>query len=330
MSSQVDAPFPFIVGRNRSGTTLLRAMFDSHPEMAVPHESHLIVPVLKNRRRYETHAGVDIDLFARDARMTWSQRWGCPEDELRTILAKAEPTTVQGCLRAMFGAYAARQGKARYGEKTPVNALHLAFLASQFPEARFIHIVRDGRDVAMSWRALHPGSSIGRSAILWKRFVEDARRDAARLGIARYREISFEQLTEEPQATLQDLCVFVDLAFDPMMLQYFERAEAVMSPRHPAHHENLTRAPVSGIRDWRTEMPAHEVAVFEALAGRSLERFGYRRQSQHLPLMARLRAGTTLFGFNADRARHRIEKTSRRTLKRLGANRSVVVGRDGS
>ena len=116
MSSRVEAPFPFIVGRNRSGTTLLRAMFDSHPEMAVPHESHLIVPVLKNRRRYETQTGVDIDLFERDARMTWSQRWGCPEGELRTVLATAEPATVQDCLRVMFGAYAVRQGKARYGE----------------------------------------------------------------------------------------------------------------------------------------------------------------------------------------------------------------------
>ena len=83
-----------------------------------------------------------------------------------------------------------------------------------------------------------------------------------------------------------------------------------------------------GIRDWRTEMPAREVAVFEALAGRSLERFGYRRQSSNLLVMARMRAGIILFGFNAQRVLHRIEKLSRRTLKRRVANRRSVVGKD--
>ena len=143
------------------------------------------------------------------------------------VLASAEPSTVPEAVRAMFSAYAHRQGKRRYAEKTPANVMHISLLGELFPESRFIHIIRDGRDVTLSYLSVDFGAeSVGEGAISWKRAVEQGRRDGSSLGPDRYREIKYEDLVHDPEGALRDLCAFVELPFDPRMLRYFERAEA--------------------------------------------------------------------------------------------------------
>jgi hypothetical protein len=114
-----DTSFLFIVGRGRSGTSMLRAMFDSHPEMAIPPESHIIVSLCRNRREYEDTNGLDLSRFVPAVRDLWTRRWALPERELLEVLLVARPTTVPDAIRTLFSAYASRQGKRRYGERTP-------------------------------------------------------------------------------------------------------------------------------------------------------------------------------------------------------------------
>ncbi|MDQ3956728.1 MAG: sulfotransferase, partial [Actinomycetota bacterium] len=85
-------PFPFFLGRGRSGTTLLRAMFDAHPDMAIPHESHFVVNMGLVRDRYEKPGGFDVDAFLDDLRPTIGfNRWKLPEEDVRRALVAAPP-----------------------------------------------------------------------------------------------------------------------------------------------------------------------------------------------------------------------------------------------
>lgn len=300
---------------------MLRAMFDSHPEMAVPPESHCLVRFGRTRGRYERAGGFDSDLFAGDAARVWSRKWGLPAHELPAVLSSAQPSTVPEAVRALFSAYADRQGKRRYAEKTPVNVMHIPLLAELFPEARFVHIVRDGRDVTLSYLSVNFGAeSVGEGAIYWKRAVERGRRDGSRLGPARYQEVKYEDLVQDPEATLHALCGFVDLPFDPRMLRYYERAQAVKTSIHATAHRRLSEPPRKA-REWRNEMRPQHLALFDALAGTTLERFGYPRSFSEVPPSARLRAGLAVVALNGRRVVRGFAKRLRTIAKKRNRRR---------
>ena len=116
-------------------------------------------------------------------------------------------------LDAVFLHFAAGEGKQRWCEKTPQHAQHIVALAMRFPAARFIHVIRDGRDCAVSfhrrWKR-QPELTVFR----WKKMVSVGREQGRRLGAGRYLEVRYEDLTAEPEFALRRICVFLGLPFD--------------------------------------------------------------------------------------------------------------------
>ena len=296
----VVAPFLFIVARGRSGTTLLRAMFDAHPDMAIPNESHFVVQFAKRRSRYETPGGFDLDRFTDDLFRHWAfRRWDVPASFVREQCESARPDDYAAAVRGLYAAYARHHGKTRYGDKTPSYVLSIDLLAALFPEARFVHLIRDGRDVALSYLDTDFGSrTLPQAAIYWDRFVRAGRASGMRLGPTRYREIRYEDLVREPATVLTSLCSFAGLPFDARMLRYHERAHTWASGlSHREHHRNLHKPPTAGLRDWRRDLSRKDVQVFEALAGDLLAELGYERSANGIGLgvsftAARLRMST--------------------------------------
>ena len=146
-------------------------------------------------------------------------------DELAELLAAVRPWSTAGGLRAIYGAYAERHGKPRWGDKTPAHVDYMDWLAGVFPEARFVHLIRDGRDVALSLRELPfaPGDGSPEAiAELWRDQIAAARRQAATL--PHYREVRFEQLVADPGSALAGLCEWLGLEDSPAMLAAHERA----------------------------------------------------------------------------------------------------------
>jgi Sulfotransferase family len=303
-------PFPFIVGYGRSGTTLLRAMLDAHREVAIPDESHFVVPMLSLRRRYERTDGFDVDRFTADLMAHFGFRgWGLPPEEAMAAFRAEPPRSVPEGLRAAYRLYAMHHGKPRYGDKTPIHVLHVPLLARGFPEARFVHLIRDGRDVACSYKDQSFGPrNVVEAAIRWKRAVRRGRAAGLRLGPGRYLELRYEALVSDAEASLREVCGVADLAFDPKMLRYFED-HRVASER--PHYRNVARPPTPGLRDWRREMAPADVAAFEAIAGGLLEEFGYRRGAPHLSPGDRARAAARWTGVQARRAAARLGKSAR-------------------
>jgi hypothetical protein len=311
--------FPFFVGCGRSGTTLFRAIFDSHPNLAIPGESHFIVHLAPNRRRYETETGFDVEAFLADLLPHPRFRlWGLAEQEVRTALREDPPSTLADAIRAVFALYAVGQGKGRYGDKTPGYVSHLPRLAGLFPEARFVHILRDGRDVALSYLDVSFGpETVERAALHWNRFVERGRQAGALLGPDRYVEVRYEDLLADPEATVRTLCRFIDLEFRPEMFRYPQRAAEVASgSAFPEAHGRLALPPTKGLRDWQSQMSTADVVAFELLAGDLLSDLGYERSTARVGVRARARVTSKRLRIEARRLVHGVGKRARMAVGR--------------
>lgn len=317
-------PFLFIVGRGRSGTTLLQAMFDAHPRMAIPPETHLVAPFVSRRRRYQG-GSFDIEGFARDVVSHWTFRsLGLTAEAVTGAIRERRPRSLGEAIRTVFALYAAHQGKERYGDKTPVNVLHMRRISEVLPEARFVHVIRDGRDVTASYldHGLLPGGVV-ESAYRWRAQVRRGRRDGSRLGSDRYREVRYEQLVEEPERVLRQLCEFIELRFSPEMLRY-DDPDRVLPPPFRGIHGNVALPPTRGLRDWRRELAAKDVAVFEVVAGNLLEELGYGRGFTPVSLQARLAAASGLALFHLGRLRRRAAGPGHSGPPRLPHERVVL------
>ena len=278
-------PFPMFVGCGRSGTTLVRAIFDSHSQLAVAHHAQFIVTMGRQRRRYETSQGLDVKRFCDDlfASPRFVHLQLAPED-VRSALEGGVPSLADG-LRAVLALFAAAQGKSRYADKTPGHVVRIRLLADLFSEARFVHIIRDGRNSWVGYRDRGFGpKTVGDAAYNWKGRVGRGRRAGLALGADRYHEVRYEELVEKPSETLQRVCRFLDLRFEESMLHYHERAETVLAglaPPDRADFENVFRPLTKGMRDWRTEMSESEQATFHAIAGDLLAELGYELPEGH-------------------------------------------------
>jgi hypothetical protein len=283
-------PAPFVVGVGRSGTTLLRLMLDAHPELTIPPETHFVPELIRaaDKRGASPERIAEIMISQRQ----WAD-FGLDADELRGRLAVLEPLDAAGALRAFYGLYAVRADKPRWGDKTPIYVEHMREIEAALPEARFVHLIRDGRDVALSRirRALDEPPPAGRIARNWKRRIGAARKRARKLG--HYLELRYEDLVTETEASLRRVCEFVELPYDAAMLDYHHRAGERLSElagdlpargskaRRPgserlAAHALATEPPrEERIGAWREQMSPADVAAFEDAAGGLLDELGY-------------------------------------------------------
>lgn len=278
----VSAPPVIVLGVRRSGTTLLRVMLDRSSELAVPDESYF-VPQLAARHR----GPLDRERFLDDlARLPTLREWGIAPESVAARLADGMPPGA--AIGAVFATYAAAQGKARWGDKTPLYMQYLPVLERLFPDARYVHLVRDGRDAALSFLDVpdgimteawgHPRDAAG-FALMWRTEVEAARALGARVGPGRYIELRYEALVAAPAETLRGACGFAGLAFDDAMLDYVGRSGSASKP----HQQRLNQPPTPGVRDWRSTLPAEDARRFEAVAGDLLAALGYETASAAPP-----------------------------------------------
>jgi len=272
----------FIVGSARSGTTLLRMMLNAHPEVAVPPESRFVVDLYRS-----DEVQVDAFLERLEAHPRWTS-WDTPIEDVRAQLTGMTTVTYPEAIEAAYMAYAQNRNKKRYGDKTPRYIEDLPLLSRLWPEAKFVHLVRDGREVALSYADVPFGpSTVAKAAALWKARVKLGMDRGRPLGTARYVELRYERLLANPQEEVEGLCSFLDLEFDPAMLDYSERARSEVLDRARLYNPNVMRS-ITKTRSWDEQMPRSQLEVFEAVAGDTLTELGYERAFPSPSLAARM------------------------------------------
>ncbi len=292
-SSRRLPPMPVVVGSPRSGTTLLRLILDSHPRLAIPPETWFLPAAQKL-------TGSGDALREEFFQMVVSYPASAPAwndfqisaDDFHARLRQIEPFSAADGFRLFYRMYAERFGKPRWGDKTPLYCRHLPYLQELLPEARFVHIVRDGRDAAVSLRErwFSPGFDIAIQAGHWRDNVAAAREGGA--ACRYFLEVRFEDLLREPEGTVRRICRFVELDYHPAMLQYPERAPSrleehrtryrtdgsvLVSQEERLRQSAHTRQPpdLAKIGSWRQALSTEECRRFEEIAGHLLAAYGY-------------------------------------------------------
>ncbi|MFN0178735.1 MAG: sulfotransferase family protein [Gemmatimonadales bacterium] len=281
--NQSPPPF-FVVGFQRSGTTLLRVMLNAHPKVAIP------LDVTGMWWRFEQQLDRFGDLTQDVARRALVaavldepriKLWGIPlavEGVLRHWTAPGYP----GAIAAFYLEYAAHYGKTTWGDKDPGNTKRIDVLDRWFPGCRLIHIVRDGRGACLS----HLSQSFGHDDLMacaeaWREEVWWVRRMGHLLGASRYHELKYEDLVTNPREVLGAVCGFLGIDYSEQMLSYPESIDESVPAEKRHIWPLIGQSPqAKNALKWREEMPAGVQVCFEKRAGEALVEFGYPTSSR--------------------------------------------------
>jgi hypothetical protein len=249
-----------VVGVSRSGTTLLRLMLDAHPQLTIPPETHFVPRVVNVCERLVAEGAptAEIRAHALEA-MTTHPRWGdfgVSAQEVRELMERHDPLTPGDAVRSFYEAYAAKQGKPRWGDKSPPYTWKSLRIQRALPEAHFVHIIRDGRDVALSLSEVSWGpGDVTLAAEKWVTELRRARKRARGLAHGTYMELRYEDLVARPRKVIDGVADYLG---------------------SPVSKVVLADVDDHGVGTWRDRLTRKQVTQVERIAGTELRRLGYQ------------------------------------------------------
>jgi hypothetical protein len=273
----------FMIGTQRSGSNLLRLMLNQLSHVAAPHPPHVLermAPLMPGYGALESDSSFaqlveDVCRLVECNPVPWTDV-ALDRDEVASRCRERSLVAVYGAVHDIM---AQAWGALDWCCKSLANVHFLPEINAYFPDARFIYLYRDGRDVAASFRKAFVGEKhfyfIARD---WDREQRLALQQRDNAGPGRVFTVSYEQLTREPEDTLRALCAFLGTDYSDAMLDFNHSHEAVRTARSGAMWGNVTR-PV--MRDNSRRFLQHatemDIRIFESVAGASLDALGYER-----------------------------------------------------
>lgn len=251
----------FLVGARRSGTNWLQRIICAHPDaVAVPSETHLFSHGLAPLAERFQHGSAGSPKTAK----VFMAR-----DEMLDLLRDVADRVLGGVAEAL------QPGARLIVERTPWHAYHLGLISAVYPDARVVHIVRDGRDVTRSLLSQPWGpTTMASAAQEWRSAVEAAREGSA-LG-ARYLEVRYEDLLRDPQGGVGMVFERLGLELQPDVVSRVETEAAVKFNAD-------ARSPATAAGKWRSELTARDLMTFDEVAGDLLVTLGYDRGDAMTP-----------------------------------------------
>jgi hypothetical protein len=270
-----DTPFFCIIGAGRSGTTLLRAMLCRHPEVCIPPELEAVGTLAQDYLR--------INALPWDAlsRLCMSRvvahpdfaHWKLDGADLLTRASRLPPAQrgLDQLLGTVYTAYRDqhRPGARLIGDKTPLHTMYLDWVDAIFPDARFIHLLRDGRAVVESfvrhWGDLADPQSLLKGCSIWQERVRRAHRFCRSRPPGRAVEIRYEDLVQDPEPVLRRIAELLDLTFRPEMLEHRDESSDLGDTSAP-HMATLAQPLLKDLNSrWRQLPEEHQRLITRTL-----------------------------------------------------------------
>lgn len=345
--SAVERPV-FVVGVERSGTTLLRSLLNAHSRLAIAPETHFM-KLADAWGASGREAPADFERFWQALSGHFAVRPASVDiSRVRAVVGAEGAGDFRSVLSALLAVQAACAGKARGGEKTPGHEHYLARIFAWYPDAQVVFVHRDPRACAASalltpWvqAQLRPArvaaplmrrmraSHIALKAEEWLR---SHRIESACRGDARVISIGYEELIAAPAATLERLCAFLGEAFEPTMLE--NGAAAMIDPHKSSmrwrawtiEHERRANSAISAksLHRWRRTLTAGEVAMLEGVCAEGMAALGYApTRSAAAQRRGRRRCVWTLWADGVERAGRRAAASLLHPPRAAGAKPST-------
>lgn len=260
-----EEPF-FIIGCGRSGNTLLRSMLVAGGEVAIPPESYVWPRIIRIFQTYnflpwEKLCSLIIAEFeAYKEFYTWEVNLYIAHKNARILKGKEQ--TLSNIINEVYKAYQLEKtGEIkRWGDKTPINTLYIDKILKVYPNAKFIHIVREPKDVVCSLVKAGLNTNYENAANTWVSYVNRAINLRKKLKENQFFEIRYESLVFDPESELQSVCKFLGINFNSSMLDFYKFKESLGDVKYGKHHENIGK-PIStkSIEKWKTILTKDQV-----------------------------------------------------------------------
>jgi hypothetical protein len=274
----------FMIGTQRSGSNLLRLMLNELPSIAAPHPPHILqrmtplLPHYGDLARRENFAQL-VDDVCRLVELN-PVPWERVALNRVDVLNRCRDHSLVAVFGAVYDVMAQSRGAKTWCCKSLQNINYLDEIERYYgPQARYIYLYRDGRDVAVSFRKAVVGEKhFYHIAKEWAGTQRLALKLRERIDPARIISVSYEDLTSQPEATTRRLCEFLGEQFTPAMLDFHKSDEAKRAAESSALWGNVTRPIMAdNSRKFLREASSEDIRVFEAVAGDVLDALGYER-----------------------------------------------------
>ena len=292
-------PF-FIIGSPRSGTTLLRLMLTSHPHLVVPPECGFMVWLHPMFGQWKAREFSDPDYVSQFAQAVASSRkfetWGISASQITEAIIHDHPDSYGYACACVYHQFCIRAGKSTiyWGDKNNYYLSKIALIRTIIPHARFIHIVRDGRDIACSYREVMRIKSdspyrpllpreINEIAERWVHDIRTIQRQGKTMGADTFLELRYEDLTSDPRTELLRICEWLGVQFAPEMLHFHHKnLSHHLEPEATLDWKRRTLEPVTqdtvGRYVWMLDQS--DIIKFESIAREELRHYGYLQQDR--------------------------------------------------
>jgi len=303
----------FIVGANRSGTTLLRLLLNAHSAVAIPDEINYFYgfdwTVSYPRWRSPSLSPAAYEAFVDHFLTTNTPNVpGLDCSTLRDEILGA-PADLRRPYQLLLQRWAALHGKPRWGEKTPGNIYHASLLLDMFPDALFVHVVRDPRGgvASMNRVSFFPDDAVLNALNRHKVMTHGRSYLRSSVPAQQHTEVRYEDLVSGPRETLRRLCSFLDLPYEEQMLRFHLDAERFMTETAASSFNAAATTPISRDRaeQWRTALSSDEIASVEFLCAEEMAEFDYPRLTPRLSWRGLLNLALKWSYWRIQRWRHR-------------------------
>ncbi len=286
----------FIVGANRSGTTLLRLILNAHPNIGIPEEIIYFgsfmagVPIEKWRSpglSEEAYQAFVINFIEEKCQVL-------DDIDHHAVCAQVLASKKRDFChpyKTVLEAWAGAHGKQRWGEKTPGNLFYADILLQMFPDAKFIHLIRDPRaGVSSMMKTDFFPDDIAFNAMSRRKFMRKGRAILEKsVPTAQRLLLRYEDIVTEPEVTIRAICNFIGETFEPAMLSFYKDSSRYMKEDAASSFNKAATKPISAamLDKWKKQLAPADVAMIESICRVEMREFGYDFSANRLLLSQR-------------------------------------------
>ncbi|RMF55426.1 MAG: sulfotransferase [Calditrichaeota bacterium] len=275
--------FTFLISSERSGSNLLTKMMDNHPLYCGPSPVHIFRLILENRLSYGDLKNLknwdmlltDVGDLLETQLGVWKTEWNI--DQLSRLVPKGD---LAALFRTIFEKEAVANGKKRIFVKENHLYRYIEFILANFPDSKFVYLVRDPRDMALSWKKSPVlRGAVVRASNVWKiDQAESIKVYSLLLDVGKIICIRYEELLRNPEEELSKLCSFLDIPYHKSMLNFPQNGFTAINAQRSSAWENLSKPLLTdNFNKFQKELSIDEIKYIEALCKEEMELLGYQR-----------------------------------------------------